>query len=36
MRRRLGILLRNEIAQTVRDPTLIEGEIRYLMEALSW
>ena len=36
MRRRLGILLRNEIAQTVRDPALIEGEIRYLMEALSW
>lgn len=36
MRRRLGMLLRNEIAQTVRDPTLIEGEIRYLMEALSW
>jgi RNA polymerase sigma factor (sigma-70 family) len=35
MRRRLGELLRNEIAQTVQDARIVDDELRYLMQALS-
>lgn len=35
MRRRLGALLRNEIAQTVQDSRMVDDELRYLMQALS-
>ncbi len=35
MRRRLGILLRYEVTQTVHDPALADEEIRYLLETLS-
>lgn len=34
MRRRLGASLRDEIAQTVQDASMIDDELRYLMEAL--
>jgi len=35
MRRRLGTLLRNEIAQTVSDVAMVEDELRHLMQALA-
>jgi RNA polymerase sigma factor (sigma-70 family) len=34
LRRRLGVLLRNEVAQTVADPRDVEGEIRGLLQAV--
>jgi RNA polymerase sigma-70 factor (ECF subfamily) len=35
LRRRYGEMLRNEIAHTVADPTLVEDELHQLMSALS-
>lgn len=35
MRKRYGELLRNEIAQTVEDPSEVEQEIRFLLEAVA-
>ena len=35
LRRRYGEMLRNEIANTVTDPTLVEDELHQLMSALS-
>jgi RNA polymerase sigma factor (sigma-70 family) len=34
LRRRLGILLRAEVAQTVADPDDVDGEVRYLLQAV--
>jgi RNA polymerase sigma-70 factor (ECF subfamily) len=34
MRRRFGQLLRQEVAQTVDDPSEIDGEIRYLFSVI--